>query len=138
MASVCLIASGLGNAAPIEARCTAPDTSFRAFLTAFGSTRSFQESRIVYPLVVRIGRPPSDAGTVEIWGQGAVRDLKSPAFRLTAERRRTGIEQRVTVATENYAEVFHFRPEADSYEIRYHFIKADGCWYLESYGDTSL
>lgn len=42
------------------------------------------------------------------------------------------------IATQHYVEVFHSKPEADSYLVLYKFRNLDGCWYLEELHDKSL
>lgn len=126
------------QAEPFDGDCKEDEKSFRAFLSKFTDDKAFQLKRIVFPLVARFGNPQVTTPTIELWGHGAIGDFKNPLILSRSERQRRGIEQRVTVATEAYSETYHFRPEADSYQILYLFRKYDGCWYLEGMHDTSL
>lgn len=135
--SLCL-SSILAFGAPHDSNCQEPDKNFKGFLSKFAEDRKFQIERSVFPLVARFGAPDAAPPTIELWGAGTVQDFKTPIILSRAERRKMGLEQEVLFSTEWVAEVLHFKPEADSYRVRFLFRKYRGCWYLEQFHDTAL
>jgi len=128
----------LASAAPYSVTCASPDSSFRSFLERFSVDRTFQNSRMVYPIVVRSGQPTEAALDIQLWGEGVVLDFKTPIFLSPKERVRFGLEQEITIASPRYAEVYVHKPDADSHEETFSFRKHGDCWYLEGLYATSL
>lgn len=119
-------------------RCTKPDASFRGFLNQFTSDITFQTGRIILPLVYRNGMYSLMDPEIQLWDLQRIRKLKDPIILSRKQREERHIEESMLIVTQSYAEVFHSKPEADSYLLLYKFRNLDGCWYLEELHDKSL
>jgi len=74
----------------------------------------------------------------ELWSAEKLGHLDGPLILTRAQRQQRNVVQEVSLTTKTYVEVFHYKRDADSYEIVYAFRRVDGCWFLESLHNTSL
>jgi hypothetical protein len=130
-----LLLPGQGSAA---AECKVPDASFKTFLSRFEQELAFQYSRIIFPLVFRTGDYSMTEVEIKLLDLPKVKSEKDPWILSETARKAKGILETWPVLTPRYVEVFHKRPEADSYRVLYKFRRVEGCWYLEEIHDQGL
>jgi hypothetical protein len=115
--------------------CKARDDSFERFLVRFEEDENFQRTRILYPLVHRIGDYSTGDLQVELWSIAKVQATQPPLIATPAQRKAKQIGEALLLATYWYAEVAHQRLEGDDFRIHYKFRCIEGCWFLEEVHD---
>ena len=120
------------------ARCSVPDKSFESFLARFSENEQFRSGRIVFPMVYRHGRFENGDLQAQLWDAERVKALGTSLFMSRAQRTARDVVQELPIITKEYAEVYHYKRESDSYEVTFSFRRFGGCWFLEGLHDTSL
>ncbi len=127
-----IIGSPLASAA--EA-CSAPDTDFSAFLNRFKNDKSFQKTRVIYPLQMSFSQPDVADTTMSLSAQDILARRmvlirgKAEAAQL-AQGEGKLCEDKPEVQGDR-ATFIQYSCNTDVYGDKYEFVRKDGCWFLQ-------
>ena len=111
-------------------------SDFVTLFNRFCSDGTVRNSRVVFPLSVRVGSTCEENVKAFKWTRRTFRrQFATPQS--TDELAREGLSQQITEESSTSVQVFQFRDEADSYQLRYTFELRAGRWLLVKYEDES-
>ncbi len=119
--------------------CTQHDASFNDFIFKFEENISFQRTRIIFPLVYRLGDYQLYNPTTKIWSLHDIMKLKYPLIYSKQQLKKEHMSQSIIIKTNRYMELYQeILGESDSVRVLYKFRMVGGCWFLEEVHDKSL
>jgi len=125
----------LGENAWAGQRCDRPDASFGIFLTRFKNDLLFRESRLVIPLQYSLTDPEKTTKERLTLEQIRARKMEIICGAACAARLK-GTEGQLCEAGPtvkgNRAEFIQYSCGTDVYGDTYHFVRNNGCWFLQS------
>ena len=114
------------------------DSEFEPFFKRFVEDSPFQQSRIVYPLVIRFGDYLSPNYLVRIVKKEQIKATFTPLIFSERERSEEQVSNTITKLIGDLVELRQEGPpEGDLYKTIYTFKKISGCWFLIEIHDKS-
>jgi hypothetical protein len=129
-----LITIVLGGIAWGQNKCDRPDSNFGEFLSRFKNNASFRESRLITPLQYSLTEPEKTTKELLSLEQIHTRKLQIICDNACAARLK-GTEGQLCEegpkVKGNRAEFVQYSCGTDVYGYTYHFVRKDGCWFLQ-------